>query len=195
MPITKQTLSQSLIGAINAVQLNGVKVPDLSKGIAQGVNSFLPSITVSTSHTGLVGSGTGVGSVTLDIGTGTQDILSQFQAQGIQGVKAPNLAGGIATGVGQEFNANSQVQVTITGTGPGSGVGSLTAMSSSLLFSTLMQGFNAHMEVGSKADDLARALSQALVTWFGKGVVNTTDGGFAVTPPVQGGGVGTGSIF
>jgi hypothetical protein len=196
MAIQQTTLSQQLVSAMQGSNINGTNISDLCRGIAQGIVSFLPSITVTTTHTGLAGAGVGNGSVTtLSKGQGIPLYISQMQGVNIQGVKSPDLAKGWATGISREITTNGQIQVNIAGTGPGTGTGTLTGMNPQTLKNLTVAGLQSQSISGVKIPDLAGAFAKATVSWFSTAVVQTVDTGSTTVPPVQSAGQGTGRIF
>jgi hypothetical protein len=194
MTITKQSLIQLVKSAFEGEKVNGTKIKDLTRGLSQGINMFLPSITISTTHTGIAGSGTGTGKVRLNSSSGIPLLKETLVANGIKGVGAGKIAKGVVQGVKREFEANGIVQVTISGTATGTGTGKMTGMNVPALSSLLKRGFRGNDISGSAVPKLSKGLAQGLIKWFQTGTVSTQDVGTPVVPPIPSTGTGTGKI-
>lgn len=195
MPITPATLTPALTSSLQGLSIKGPSMPQLASAIGTAFPSFLATIPVVTAHTGVVGSGTGIGRVTIDPGSGTGILTGFLVAAGITGPSMPQLASGIITGLASEINVNAIVQVTITGTSTGTGIGTLAGARGSLFTQILTGTFLASGIKGSKANSLAQSIGQGVGTWLATGVINTVDTGTPLPPFNSTQGAGTGKVF
>ena len=195
MPITPASLMPVLDSNLTAVDVAGPNEPDLAKAVSVAFPQFLKTIPVTTVHTGVLGSGVGTGTVSIDPASGTSILLSQFQAKGLNGVNTGQLAKGLATGLAQEINTNATVQVAIVGTSNGSGTGTLAAADGSQFVPLLSSQFKAHGIEGSIEPKLSQAVGEGVGQWMKSATITTVDTGTPVFPYNVASGAGQGSVF
>jgi hypothetical protein len=194
MPVSTATLTPTLVASLKGAGVAGVSGPNLAISIANAMTQFLPSVSVTTQHVGVLGAGTGTGKVFLEPSSGISILASSLTGQGLTGVSNPQLASGIISGLTQEFNALATCQVVITGTSTGTGVATLVNPISSLLTSFLISNFKANGLAGASSESLAIAIGNGVSTWLRTAVITTIDVGTPVFPFSASTGVGVGII-
>lgn len=195
MAIDPSTLTGALQSALNSVQIRGAKTPAFSKALATGFRSFLSTVVVQTTHTGVTGSGTGTGTASIPVAQGTTFMVPALEAFGFQGSMTTSLAGGIANGLGSQINANAQVQVAIQGTATGTGTGGLANLQIPAFTSILTPLFISAGFGGPKGPTLAAALATGISNWLRTTTVQTQDVGSPSPPFSTATGSGTGQMF
>lgn len=195
MPYTGPSIRTNVLTGLTSNGIAGPSAVQLAGGIAQGLVSFLPTITVTTQHVGPSGSGTGTGQITLPASSGIPILKNALSSVNLNGPSTTQFATGVAQGVSREIQINAKVQVTIAGTAGGTGQGTLKGMSSTVFAPMLIGGFTANILFGSDVPKLAQALATGLINWFRTASVQTVDVGTPTVPAVPSMGIGTGKII
>lgn len=194
MAITPSSLTNRLNSSLEGLSLGGVSKPKLALAIATAFTQFLRTVVVSTTHVGIVGTGSGTGKVTARSSSGVGMVTTTLAAQGVRGVSAAQIAQGIVTGIAREVNSNAIVQVVIAGTSTGSGRGSLSKVEGTVFTQLLLTAFKANGIDGVMAAQLASGIGSGVANWLRTASVSTVDTGTPVPPFNSSSGTGLGTI-
>lgn len=188
MPVTTPGLAASLLASLASFTLTGTSTPQLSQGIASGVTSWLPSVSVTTVDTGTLGTGIG-NTLLVPPPTLLPQMITAFPANGILGVSAPLLASAIASGLSAGLlpGVVSSTHLTV-----GAGV-AVASFAPSPATPFILAGLTSAGLSGTSLPQLSSAIGSALTLSFASHVM---------TYPIVGagsstasGGVGSGTIF
>jgi len=159
MPITSAGLAGSIITGLATVSFTGVGMPKLAQGVANGLISWVRTLTVITADAGSAGSGTSFMLWAVPSPLLVSNLLVSYAANGHIGALAPLEATGLGNGLALGFVQGalvSQHQSVGTGVGVAKVVGGPA-------FPYLMAGFAGVDIKGVAAVKKAAAISQALM--------------------------------
>lgn len=194
MAITTQALTAALVGTFKAQGIKGSVSPSLARSISVAFVGWLPTLTASTTHVGLLGSGTGNGKAALASSQGVALVTQALTSLKMNGASAKSLGVAVAQAIAAIVNSSSTVQVTIAGTATGSGIGGLTSVSAQSLTQRMVSAMQANGIRGAQKNTLARSLSKGIADFMKTASIQTIDVGTPVQPPAPGTGSGTGTI-
>ncbi len=186
MPIT---LPGSYGVILPSMGMAGSAAPRFALGIATGIVTWVPTISVQTLDTGTAGLGTGVIPLVIPQPALLAAILEAFASQAILGVLGPAFAAGLSLGLFATFSQGT-ITTTHPSVGTGAGVARLTA---SPPLVQLQQGLAGQVVLGVGGQRIAAALSTALSTVFNAFTVPVAIIGSA--SPTASTGVGVGTII
>jgi hypothetical protein len=190
MPIALPAISGVLTTNLFATALIGTDTPRLASGVAMGLVTWVPQVTVSTVDAGSGGVGTGIPIPWLV----PQPLLLGFLTAnippaGFTGLFAPSLILGLANGLATAF-IQMLVSTTHPTVGTGSGAASFKAPPAA---TSMVAGFASAGLVGDAAPRLAAAIGFSLDSAIASLVIPIVIVGSA--SPSAASGVGTGKII
>lgn len=194
MPLVIPAVSATLSTSLAAQGFVGVQAPSLALSVAQGFVPWLQTRPVVTLDTGVIGSGTGLGTILLEPTLGATLLEGALLSTGFVGVKAPQLALGLSLGISQALTL-ATVQTTVVGVSNGAGIGTLTLLEPLTLSSTLTASLASLGFFGTRQPQLALALAQGLTQWLQTAVITTVDVGTPIPPFTSVTGSGTGFVL
>jgi len=190
MPIALPAISGVLTTNLFATALIGTDTPRLASGVATGLVSWVPQVTVSTVDAGSAGAGTGVPVpwvVPQPILLGL--LTANIPPAGFVGLFTPSLIIGLANGLALSF-LQMLISTTHFSVGTGSGVASFKAPPAA---TSMVAGFASAGLVGDAAPRLATAIGISLDSAIASLVIPIVIVGSA--SPSAATGVGTGKII
>lgn len=190
MPVVLPAIVGTLTSNLMAAGLLGTDVSKMATGVANGLQTWVPTIQVVTVDAGTLGAGSGT-PLPLVV---PQPVLfgnlqSMIAAAGFVGQSVPQLATGLSNGLSQAFLA-MLVTTQHPGIGTGTGVATFVAPPAA---GPMVGGFASASLIGEAAPRLAAAIGNALDMTFASLIVNVVIVGSA--SPTGGSGAGTGKIL
>lgn len=188
MPITPAAAPILAVNLIATANL-GIKIPDFSLGVTNGVSKWVKQLVVIAPSAGTLGAGQGITPLVVPPPVLNTAFLATFPANGVFGIMTPLFILGLSNGLSAVF-AQGLVKTTHATVGAGSGVANFKG-GSAVPF--IVQGL---AEVGQQGDGptkIARAIGQGLDIVFRSLAVPLVVAG----PPniVPGGGPGIGVVI
>jgi hypothetical protein len=156
-PVATRLLTQSL--KANGAQ--GSEVVKLAKGVALGVQAWLPKLRVQSLDSGTAGAGVGTGPLVLPSRVLYQNLLVSFKQAGLAGEFSPNICMGLAQGLSGCFDTMTY-QTAHPVVSSGVGVGTVQPPPGKVGVPAILQGLNGAGLTGQTVPQLAGAIEQGL---------------------------------
>lgn len=190
MPVTVPGIMGSLIPSMISVSLIGTGVPKFSRGVALGLQQWIPQVKVSTVDTGTAGAGKNV-PMPLIVLTPIlyANILLGMKAQNLLGIHAPIFANGLSMGLTGAF-LQMLVVTNHPSVGTGAGVATFKAPPAAR---SILSGFQQVGLKGPGSSKEAKALGMALDRTFASLIMPIAIVG--PSSPSPGAGSGFGNIL
>lgn len=192
--LSEATAGPILLSAMTSNGLLGSSANTLSNAIISALSTFLPTLVVQTTASGVLGAGTGTGTWVLEPISGSQTLTVSLASNGIVGSAQGQLATSVATGVAQAVSSFVRTQTVVTGVSTGIETGVVLNCNPILLTSLLIGASGGKALLGSSIPQLSRGLAEGLCTWFSTGVVNGLVVGTPTPPFNTSVGTGIGSL-
>lgn len=189
MPLTTPLLTGTIITGLLSGGLIGPAMPKLASGIAIGISTWVPQLTVNTVDTGSLGVGAGFLPFLIPPPLLIGSLLVAYAANGHLGPMSPLEATGIGNGISLGL-LQGIIQTQHPTVGTGTAVGRVSGPPA---FSSLMQGFSSVGITGQGASQKANAISIALMVTLQSLVFPIPIVGSG--SPSPSGGVGIGKIL
>ena len=183
MALNSSVLTSIMISQCAARNIRGIIDPNFCRGVSTGiVTSFLAMNKVITNDVGVIASGAGIGKLSgLSASVLTSLLMSQFVANGINGIVMPNLAAAIANAVCIHFLAANIVNTVSMGVAIGTGIGKVTELIAATMTAAIMSNLMANAMRGILVPPVSRAIGNAVCTHImSMGIVNVTISGSPV---------------
>jgi hypothetical protein len=193
MPLNPSALASGFIAPNLMAKGNlGVGVPQLARGIANGVCQYLTvQAKVMTVDAGTVGVGTSIMPLIVPSPLLLSSLTAGFVSAGILGTMAPKVIAGIATGLATGWLALALLQSNHASVGVGAGVARIVAPAAT---PAMILGFSSAGMAGDGPTRIARAIGTGLDMTFASFVQLGIP--IVGTPaPVGSSGVGFGIVF
>jgi len=200
MPLEDTALEAELISQMSANGLLGSYIPNLAKGLAEGITiNLLADNIVNTIDAGVLGGGTSTGPIIgVNPGTLTPLLITTMTQNGFLGTFCTNMATAISEAFCKWFLAGNLALCQHTSVGTGIAVGAagfcISGLNPDAMFGILMGTLSANGILGEFESNMATAVSDAIVP-------NLIETALYIQPiqgstsPIPSAGVGIGKFF